>query len=220
VGYKAFGTLALIAGVLSVTATAHAQRPPMPRPGMGAADSMQMRQRMQPSQLNPGHPASRLLRMREPLGLTDAQVERLEAMRQAPLPTMSESAMLRARADLMDATRGDGNPEAARAALDRMHRLRADQQVAMLRLRKEARDVLTAPQKTRVEQIERFTRRGAPGMRGGQPRARGMAPAMRQQMQQQMRQQMRAPAVRRGEQAPRPGRAPAPGAQFRRDPVV
>lgn len=152
--YKVAGTVALLSA-LAVGNVDAQQRAPRPvRPNAGAPDSM--RNRMQDRRPeNMGHPASALLRMRQQLGLTDAQVQRLEGLRQSPIPEVSESARLRAQADLVDAMRGDGNPEAARAALERIHKLQIDRQVAHIRARKEAREVLTAQQKTQLDQLER-----------------------------------------------------------------
>ncbi|HYD54619.1 MAG TPA: Spy/CpxP family protein refolding chaperone [Gemmatimonadaceae bacterium] len=100
-----------------------------------------------------GVPARAILAMRDRLALTDDQVRRLEALaatqREALRP--NEPAMLRARADLMEATRRDDIP-AARAAMERMARARTDLAVAHLQARKSARDVLTAEQRTKLDE--------------------------------------------------------------------
>lgn len=190
--YKIAGTIALLASAL-VVETVHAQQraPRPPRPGMAVPDSARDRMPTRRVERNPGHPAAAVLRMREQLQLDDAQVQRLENLRQNALPRVSESALMRARADLLDATRGDGNPDAARAALERINRIHVDQQVARIRARKDARDVLTAQQKTQLEQMERRVvdrrndRIGPNGRanvrpsRPGQPRGmQGMRPRM------------------------------------------
>lgn len=128
-----------------------------------------------------GNPAAMLLRMRSELDLTDDQVKRLEALQDAPAPRANEADMLRARADLLEATQGDGNLSKARAALDRLSALRNERMVAGLKVRQEARAVLTTQQKTRLDnQRAQFRGRGA--MRGerGQRGQRGQrgTPAM------------------------------------------
>ncbi|GAB1343996.1 Spy/CpxP family protein refolding chaperone [Gemmatimonas sp.] len=122
-----------------------------------------------------GNPAAMLLRMRSELELTDDQVKKLEALQDAPAPRANEADMLRARADLLEATQGDGNLSKARAALDRLSALRNERMLAGLKVRQDARAVLTAQQKTRLDnQRGQFRGRGA--MRGerGQRGQRGM----------------------------------------------
>jgi hypothetical protein len=92
-----------------------------------------------------------LLGLRAQLGLTDDQVKRLEALRDAAPPKPNTADMLRARADLMEATQGDGNLTAARAALDKMSRLRTEQMLTGLKARQDARAVLTSAQKTKLD---------------------------------------------------------------------
>ncbi len=122
-----------------------------------------------------GNPAAMLLRLRAVLQLTDDQAKKLEALKDAPASTPNASDMLRARADLLDATHGDGNLAKARAALDRMSALRNDRVVARLKQRQEARAVLTAAQKARVDNLRNQVRgrAGARGQRG--PRMGGGA---------------------------------------------
>lgn len=100
-----------------------------------------------------GNPAAAFLRMRQQLDLSDDQVKRLEALQAAPAAQRNEADALRARADLMDATRGDGNMGAARAALERMSRIRNEQVLAGLKSRQDARNVLTAAQKARIDNL-------------------------------------------------------------------
>lgn len=119
-----------------------------------------------------GNPAGMLLRMRSELQLTDEQVKRLEALQDAPAVRANEADLLRARADLLDATQGDGNLSKARTALDRMSALRNEQLIAGLKQRQEVRGVLTTQQKTRLDNLRRDMRqRGA--MRGQRGAARG-----------------------------------------------
>jgi Spy/CpxP family protein refolding chaperone len=130
-----------------------------------------------------GNPAGMLLRMRSELQLTDEQVKRLEALQDAPAARANEDDLLRARADLLDATQGDGNLSKARTALDRMSALRNEQLMAGLKQRQEVRGVLTAQQKTRLDNMRRELRQrgamrgqrgGARGVRGGRGRGPGV----------------------------------------------
>jgi len=110
-----------------------------------------------------------MLRMRQQLELTDDQVTKLEALRNAPRPAVNEADMLRARADLMDATKGDVNTEKARAAFDRMAKIRTDVQVAQLRARQDARNVLTPAQRTRMDTFAGNMRAGRGAAMRGRP---------------------------------------------------
>ena len=98
-----------------------------------------------------GNPAAQMLRMRQQLNLTDEQVRKLETLAKADAPRGNAADALRARADLMEATQGDVNLSAARAALDKMSRLRNEQVVAGLKQRQDARAVLTADQRRMVD---------------------------------------------------------------------
>ena len=124
-----------------------------------------------------GNPAAMFLQRRSELQLTDDQVKRLEALKDAPSVRTNEADLLRARADLLEATQGDGNLTKARAALDRMSALRNERMVAALKQRQDARGVLTAQQKTRLDNFrsERGARGGMRGQRGvrGERGARG-----------------------------------------------
>jgi len=130
---------------------AEGRRSDAPRPGRDAMPRT-MRGDMGPGPRAGGAPARMLLGQRERLQLTDEQVRRLEALdatqREALRP--NEPAMLRVRADLMEAMQRD-NIEGARTALDRLSRIRNDQVIAQMRARKESRDVLTAEQRARLD---------------------------------------------------------------------
>jgi len=131
-----------------------------------------------------GNPAAMLLRLRSDLQLTDDQVKRLETMQEAAAPSAKEADLLRARADLLEATQGDGNLSKARTALDRMSALRNERMIAGLKQRQDARAVLTTAQKTRLDNLrsQLRSRGGARGQRGarmgrggmGQRQGRGM----------------------------------------------
>jgi hypothetical protein len=99
-----------------------------------------------------------LLRARQQLALTDDQVQRLEAMQRAARPQTSASDVMRIRADLLDATQGDGNLAGARTALDKLSRLRNDQMIARIKLQQDARAVLTPTQKTMVDNLRQQLR--------------------------------------------------------------
>ena len=123
-----------------------------------------------------GGPVGNLLRMRQQLELTDDQVKKLEALQTAPMPQMNPADMMRARADLMDATRGDVNLEMARAAFDKMSRLRTDQQLAHLKVRRDVRNVLTSAQRAKVDAFQQNMQGRMRGeMRG---RMRGLGPGV------------------------------------------
>ena len=116
-----------------------------------------------------GHPAAMLLRARTQLELTDDQVKRLESLAAAPAPKSNASDMMRAQADLLDATQGDGNIAGARAALDKLSRLRNDQVLARIKTQQDVRAVLTPVQRTKVDNLRQQLRN-----RAGANRQRGM----------------------------------------------
>ena len=113
-----------------------------------------------------GGPVGSLLRMRQRLALTDDQVKKLESLQSAPMPQMNPADMKRAQADLMDATRGDVNLEKARAAFDKMSRLRTDEQLAHLKVRQDIRNVLTPTQRAKVDGFPQTMRRRRAAMHG------------------------------------------------------
>ena len=159
------------------------------------------------------HPAAMLLRARTQLELSDDQVKRLEALAAAPAPKSNASDMMRARADLLDATQGDGNLAGARAALDKLSRLRNDQLLARIKTQQEVRAVLTPTQRAKVDNMRRQLRNrvGANrqrGMRPGGMRPGGMRQGgMRQGGMRQGRRQMgpgMMPGNPQGPQGPMP----------------
>ncbi|MBI4540547.1 MAG: Spy/CpxP family protein refolding chaperone [Gemmatimonadetes bacterium] len=114
-----------------------------------------------------GNPAEAVLRLREPLALTEEQVKRLEALALSQREGLTPSGpdLLRARADLLEATSPDIDLNAARVALERMSRLRTEAALARLRARKEVRDVLTPEQRSKLDNLRRpgARRLGFPG---------------------------------------------------------
>ncbi len=110
-----------------------------------------------------------LLRARQQLELTDEQVKRLEALASAPAPKSNASDRMRAQADLLDATHGDGNMAGARAALDKLSRMRNDQLLARIKTQQDVRAVLTPVQRAKIDNRRQQLRN-----RAGANRPRGM----------------------------------------------
>jgi Spy/CpxP family protein refolding chaperone len=148
---------------------------PRPRDGQGAPMGGRRAGGPEGRPEGRGNPAAMLLRMRSQLELTDDQVKKLEALQNGAMPRVNEADQLRARADLMDAMQGDGNLSKARAALDRMSAMRNEQMIAGLKQRQDVRGVLTATQKTKLDNWQQ-QRRGKmrQQMRGGRGPQRGM----------------------------------------------
>lgn len=161
--------LAVLATVVP-SAVAVAQNPPATPPRQRAAQPARVRPDSAARRPAPGQfgvrrsgPAANLLRLREQLELTDDQVKRLEALQAVAPPEPKASEMMRAQADLMDATKGDVDLAKARAAFERMSRLRVDEQVAHLKVQQDARNVLTAAQKTKFDNFSANMREGQRG---------------------------------------------------------
>lgn len=122
-----------------------------------------------------------MLMHREDLGLTAAQVKRLEAISATQKQAMDRlmPQAMQAMKDMVTAASGEVNVEAARAAHDRMARIHTEMLVANLQALKEARQVLTPAQRTRwdalVEQMGGMQRMMGPMMMGPMtPGADGM----------------------------------------------
>jgi Spy/CpxP family protein refolding chaperone len=158
-----FAALALALSVSTTTLVA--------QPGRGArADAP--RDRAMLGARGGGSPAEALLRQRTQLELTAEQVTRLEALAQTQRTARSSASPgqpLRLRADLMDAMAGDGNLQAARAALDKLSAAQNERIIAGLRAQQDARAVLTPTQRAKVNAARgpgnRFAMQGA-GRRG------------------------------------------------------
>ncbi|MCU0634652.1 MAG: Spy/CpxP family protein refolding chaperone [Gemmatimonadaceae bacterium] len=142
-------TLLLTALALGVASTLAAQgAPPTPRRAGPPDDARR---------------AMPMAGLRERLGLTDAQLSQMEALRAAERARPSrEPDMLRARADLMQAMQGEGDLAAARRAMEKMNSLRTEQALQRLESRQKMRAILTAEQRTTFDAMQ--GRRG--GMRG------------------------------------------------------
>ena len=110
-----------------------------------------------------------LLRQRERLQLTDDQAKRLDALAKTQRDALKpqHSNMLRAEADLADAEDKE-NFDAQRSALEKMAKIRIDQDMAQRRALKDARDLLTPEQRDLMPRpMMGGMGRGGPGMRPG-----------------------------------------------------
>lgn len=153
-----------------------------------------------------GSPAEALLRQRTQLALTAEQVTKLEALAQSQRAarTTSPGQALRLRADLMDAMAGDGNVQAARAALDKLSAAQNDRLIAGMRAQQDVRAVLTPEQRAKVEATRGARNRFA--MQAGGRRGPGAVRGVRApQGRGGMVQPNRAPGMNRGGV---PGRGP------------
>lgn len=116
-------------------------------------------------------PAAQLLAARGPLALTDEQAARLERLAVAQQGTLTGAPgdLLRARADLLDAMKGEGDAVALKRAMDRLHQLRTDRALARLKARQEARAILTADQRAKADAMRGQMRRNRGAMRQRRP---------------------------------------------------
>jgi len=114
-----------------------------------------------------------LLRARQQLALTEDQVKRLEALASAPAPKSNASDRMRAQADLLDAAQGDGNMAGARAALDKLSRVRNDQLLARIKTQQDVRAVLTPVQRAKIDNRRQQLRNRAGANRQGGMRQGG-----------------------------------------------
>ena len=100
-----------------------------------------------------GAPAGHLLQLKEHLKLTDEQVKRLETLNTSQMLALAPNpgVHLRAQADMADAMQGEGNLVAARAAMEKMAKIRTDGAIAHMQAMRDARALLTADQKAAAE---------------------------------------------------------------------
>ncbi len=140
--------LALMAGVFATRAL-YAQA----RGGMGGMMSM-MRDCPMMGAVAQGPDAA--LKHRQELGLTAAQVQRLESLSQEASPA-SGQAMERMQAlhrDIRQASEGHQFDErAVRAAFERMGALHTDMGVSMLRAQHQTRQILNADQRAKLQEL-------------------------------------------------------------------
>lgn len=161
-----------------------------------------------------------LLSQRQRLDLSDEQVRRLEALK-TPTAMLNQADMLRARADLMEATRGDGNLANARTAMERMSRLRNEHALAQLKAHQDVRSVLTATQRQTLDAMRGNSMRGGAvrgsTMRGGAMRGndqRGVARRRGGMQPQRMGQGMTPGALQGMRPGMRPGMPMPPGGRM------
>jgi Spy/CpxP family protein refolding chaperone len=92
----------------------------------------------------------------EDLGLSETQVSRLQALAEQAAPNHSRAMqqMQPLHQEIRQATTGDQfNEAAARAALDRMGDLHTEMGVAMLRTQHQTRQILTAEQRSKLQEM-------------------------------------------------------------------
>ena len=184
---------AFVPSLLTSQAPPASQPAPRPRAAVAPAPRAAGAAKVQsgPGARGGGHPAAMLLRARRQLELTDDQVKRLEALASAPAPKSSASDRMRAQADLLDATQGDGNIAGARAALDKLSRVRNDQLLARIKTQQDVRAVLTPVQRAKIDNRRQQLRNRAGanrpgGMRKDGKRQGGMRPGGMRQGRGQM----------------------------------
>lgn len=167
---KIFGVLALAVLLVVGLGTAgvlFAQKQMKDRTGGGGMGMMGMMSMMRdcPMMGAMAQSPAAALDNREELGLSDAQVKRLETLREGTEQARTQ-AMQRMRAlhqEIGKTTEGERFDEAAaRAAFDRMGDLYTEMGISMLRTRNEVRQLLTPEQRKKLEE----TGSGMMGMGG------------------------------------------------------
>lgn len=137
-----------------------------------------------------GSPAAMILSQREKLGLTDDQVNRLETLKSSFAATEPAPAtLITLRQELAEASKGEANIAAARAAMNKINEANANAMIARLEARNQARAVLNADQQAQFDATESNRPMaglmggmggpggpGAPGGRGGRGQGRGGPP--------------------------------------------
>ena len=190
--------LGLLGLIVAVTAPAVAQQPPAgARPGERMAERRQVLERAREARLQAGPSAEAVLRLREQLNLTDAQVNRLEVLRQEGVAARRER--MAERLDLQSQLQAG---RMTREQLQERLRTRADQAPSGGQAPGErVRAVLTDQQRLRLAELQvEQLRRQMQAQRGGRQLqrggiGRGMGPGQRPMLRgRQM-----------GPQGPRPG---------------
>lgn len=183
--------MVLAAMLVAVATPALAQQPPEPRPPRQGQQMPERRQAMTRAvharrQAGPG--PEMILRLREQLNLTEAQVNRLEALRQESVTRQRERT-----AEMLDLRSRVQAGQVTREQLQERMRARAEAAPAEGQAPGErVRAVLTDQQRLQlaelqVQQLRRQVQmqgRGRPGLRGGvgremRPGQRGMGPGSR-----------------------------------------
>lgn len=134
--------------------------------GRMAMDSTRLATAMARRAEGAGSPAAMILSQREKLGLTDDQVNRLETLKSSFAASEPQPAALAAlRQELADASKGEANISAARAAMNKINEANTNAMVARLEARNQARAVLNADQQAQFDAQE--NRRPVAGMMMG-----------------------------------------------------
>lgn len=165
---KTFGLSALAAVFVLVLTAAGVLYAQQDRGGMGGGGMMGMMSMMKdcPMMRAMRESPAAVLRQRQALGLSAAQVTRLQALERssAPMPADMMTRMRAIQQEITRASEGERFDEAAaRAAFGRMGALHAEMGVAMLRTRAQVRQILTPEQRAKLDRQDG----GMMGMGGG-----------------------------------------------------
>lgn len=180
--------MVLAAMLVAVATPALAQQPPQPRQGQQMQERRQPMTRAMQPRMQAGPGPEMILRLREQLNLTEAQVSRLEALRQESVNRQRERT-----AEMLDLRSKMQAGQVTREQMQERMRARAEAAPAEGQAPGErVRAVLTDQQRLQlaelqVQQLRRQVQmqgRGQPGIRGGggremRPGQRGMAPGNR-----------------------------------------
>lgn len=98
-------------------------------------------------------PAGLILQMRERLGLTDDQVNRLETLKGAYVEP-SQTELIKLREELATVTKGEVNLQAARAAMNKVNDATTTATLARLDARNQARAVLNGDQQVQFDALQ------------------------------------------------------------------
>lgn len=173
--------MVLAAMLVAVAAPALAQQPPQARPGQQMPERRQAMQRQMQPRMQAGPGPEMILRLREQLNLTEAQVNRLEALRQESVNRQRER-----MAEMLDLRSRMQAGQVTREQMQERMRARAEAAPAEGQTPGErVRAVLTDQQRLQlaelqVQQLRRQVQmqgRGRQGVRGGA--GREMVPGMR-----------------------------------------
>jgi hypothetical protein len=172
----------LAAMLVAVATPALAQQPPQARPGQQMLERRQAMQRQMQPRMQAGPGPEMILRLREQLNLTEAQVNRLEALRQESVNRQRERT-----AEMLDLRSRMQAGQVTREQMQERMRARAEAAPAEGQTPGErVRAVLTDQQRLQlaelqVQQLRRQVQmqgRGRQGIRGGA--GREMGPGQRQ----------------------------------------
>jgi hypothetical protein len=185
--------------LVAIATPALAQQPPQARPGQQAPERRQAMQRQMQPRMQAGPGPEMILRLREQLNLTEAQVNRLEALRQESVNRQRERT-----AEILDLRSRMQAGQVTREQMQERMRARAEAAPAEGPAPGErVRAVLTDQQRLQlaelqVQQLRRQVQmqgRGRPGIRGGggreiRPGQRGMVRPGRAPVADSLRERM------------------------------